>query len=73
MRQILDDVACSRLKCPMYNDLRRRYIHQNFVNEPNLYKFNALMSSTCDDTIKNLALYVYHAMNERDVFLNVFQ
>ena len=53
------------LVCPLYIDLRKRYIAKKFYLFPNFNKFNILMSNKDAVIIRNLAMYVYYATEKR--------
>jgi hypothetical protein len=52
--------------CPVYTDLRCKYIKKYFVNKPSMYKFTQLLQSEklCD--LKNLALYIIESFKLRN-------
>lgn len=68
---LLEDEFHFVLQCNRYNILRSHYINSYFYLRPNMHKFIELMTSTNENTIKNLALYVKHAFKERQK--HVFQ
>ena len=49
------------LCCNVYDDLRDMYLPKKYHSQPNLHKFNILMSTRSSDIIHSLAKYVYYA------------
>ena len=58
------------LCCPMYDNLRERYIPGKFYRNPNANRMNVLLSSTNVDIVGNLCRYIYHALKLREVALS---
>ena len=57
------------LICPLYENLRYKYIPQHFTHNINHYSFINLMSTENAETIRNLAMYIYFAFKLRNDFL----
>lgn len=55
--------------CPQYSDLREKFIPSKFFTHPNVRKFNMLMATNNVTTIRNMAMFLYHAMERRKIFL----
>ena len=53
------------LVCPMYRELRRKYLKAYFCHWPTLHKFDILLSSTSFKTVLNLSKFIYYAMKIR--------
>jgi hypothetical protein len=53
------------LICPLYVELRRDFLPEKFCTLPTMNKFNVLMSSKNETVVRNLAMYIYHALNKR--------
>ena len=53
------------LICPLYSGLHKQYIPEKFFLQPNLHRFNMLMSAKSDTPISRLSLYIYYAFAER--------
>ena len=53
------------LVCPLYVDLRQQYIDSKFSINPNLDKFNSLMSCNNESIVKDTAQYLYYAFERR--------
>lgn len=65
----IEDEVHFLLYCPLYNDLRSKYIDKRYWEHPSFHNFTSLMSSKCHHTIQNLAMFLYYAMKYRDNFL----
>lgn len=68
-----DTVECEYhflLICPLYNELRARYIQKKYYNRPNLNKFYILMASNRKVVIRNLSMFIYYAFKKRSFELN---
>ena len=57
--------------CPLYNNIRSNYIRNYFTANPYVENVCSLMSSN-DKDLHNLAMYVYDAFRERQLYLDVF-
>ena len=57
------------LICIMFKDLQHKYMPVDYHISPSIYKFNRLMSVSGEQTIFNLALYLYHAADRRKRYL----
>ena len=55
------------LVCPLYEDLRRKFLKAYYCNWPTLNKFDKLMTTTNKSEIINLAKYIYYAMKLKNV------
>ena len=62
---ILEDEFHFTLECNNHKDLRYTFINKNVWLRPNMPKFINLINSDNHKTIKDLALYVYHAFKNR--------
>jgi hypothetical protein len=51
--------------CPLYNDLRIKYIPSVYIQTPNVLMFYNLMSYQNVKVIRELAMYLYFATKER--------
>ena len=65
----LEDEYHFVLECPVYNDLRCKYIKRNFWRRPNMLKFIDLLTSDNKSDIKKLACYVQKAFALRTELL----
>lgn len=54
------------LICPIYMDLRLKYISRYYRNHPSVYKFIQLLNTDKPKDINNLSYYVYHAFKVRN-------
>ena len=66
----LEDLYHFVLVCPLYNDLRIKYISLEYYQAPNVQRFYNLMSCENVKTIRDLAMYLYFATKERSNFLS---
>jgi hypothetical protein len=57
--------------CPMFKDLRARFIPRKFLINPNVMKLHILMSSRNETYIKDLASYIYLAFVRRKELLTL--
>ena len=53
------------LVCPLYADIRRKYLAPYYCRWPSVYKFKSLMQSNNKKTLINLSKYVYPANSRR--------
>ena len=58
------------LKCRVYNDLRIMHLPEKFNKNPNVHKFNILMSTHSCDIIQSLAKYIHYALQRRSTIQN---
>lgn len=54
------------LVCPLYRDLRKKYLHNYYCHWPTMNKFDDLMCKESKNVILNLSKFVYSAMKLRD-------
>ena len=57
------------LVCPLYNDIRLKYIDEFFRNDICYRKFCLLLSCKNESTIRKLAMYLFYAFECRTEFL----
>jgi hypothetical protein len=53
------------LCCEFYTDIRISYIPSKYYTIPSLHKFNILMTSKHEPTIKAIATFLYYAFKRR--------
>ena len=53
------------LVCPSLQDIRLKYISPFYVEQPDINKFNSLVTSSSNKICKNLALFIHHAFKLR--------
>ena len=58
------------LKCRVYDDLRIMHLSEKFYKNPNVHKFNILISTHLCDIIQSLAKYIHYALQRRLTILN---
>ena len=56
------------LECPLYRDLRVKYIRKYYWNRTNMHKFIELFKSENSIVVKNVATYVQKSMEKRTFF-----
>jgi hypothetical protein len=57
------------LICTLYDNIRTLYIDKKYYEMPDMNKFNALMSSSNENIVKNTAIMLYKASKTRDTFV----
>ena len=57
------------LICPLYGDLREKYIDHNYTRLPNQYSFYNIMSSNQENVIRNLAMFKYYSFSRRKSYI----
>ena len=67
--QYLEDEYHFILICKKYDDLHRKYLQFKYFVPPNFHKFIILMSSKNEYVIRDVALYIYHAIVRRSTLL----
>ena len=58
------------LRCPLYKELRERYIPRKYFQNPSRHHFTILMSCKNEVMIKKLATYIYHSFQLRKEFMH---
>ena len=56
--------------CPMYNDLRKKYIKNNYYIKPSVYKYLNLLKTEDKMELINLSLFVKNALSIRSGLIN---
>ena len=64
-RDTVEDEYHFLLICPYYKDIREKYLPIKYILNPNLHKFNILMSNTNATIIRQLSLFLYYAFEKR--------
>lgn len=62
---VLEDEFHFLLECPLYADLRKRYINKFFWTRPNMLKFIELMSTDHGKTLKQVSVFIEKAFQCR--------
>ena len=65
---VLEDEFHFVLECNLYKELREQYLKKYFYYRPSMLKFIELFKSNNAIVNRNLAVYVYKAMELRDKF-----
>ena len=58
------------LRCPALNELREKFIPKKYYAHPCLFRFCLLMSSSNDEIVRKLALYLYKAFQLRGIIVS---
>ena len=66
---LLEDEFHFMLECQLYKDLRKQYLKKYYYTAPNIPKFVALFQSQNVIVYRNLAIYVYKAMELRERYV----
>jgi hypothetical protein len=66
----LEDEFHFLLECPLYIDLRKRYIKEYFWRNANVLKFTELLNNDNKVIIQKLSLYVLKSFELRTQYLN---
>jgi hypothetical protein len=67
---VLEDEYHFVCECPVYNDIRLKYIPAYYRNRPCMYKFIAFVNSSDTVTLQNFAIFVYKACT---IYARTFQ
>ena len=62
---LLEDEYHFVLECPIYVDMRKKYISKYYWNHPSMFKFINLINNTNVNIVKKLGMYVFHAFKLR--------
>ena len=62
---VLEDEFHILLECPLYTDLRKRYINKFFLTRPNMLKLIELMSIDQGNMLKQLSVFIEKAFQWR--------
>ena len=61
------------LECPFSTNIRQEYLPNVNNNLPlNVFFKYILMSSDNVNTIRNIAMYIYYALKEREAYLQIY-
>ena len=58
------------LCCPMYTEVRARYIALKFYRQPNMFRLHVLLNSSQNIIVENICRFIYHALKIRSVALS---
>ena len=67
---IIEDEFHFAMKCPLYNELRLKFLPAYYIENPTIYKFMKIMSTSNTETIRNFAMYLFYAFKERQHYIN---
>ena len=65
---VLEDEFHFTLECPLYKDIRKKYIKRYYWQRPNMVKFIELFLSENCQIIKNLSMFINKAFKLRKDF-----
>ena len=65
---VLEDEFHFTLECPLYKDIRKKYIKRYYWQRPNMVKFIELFLSENCQIIKNLSMFINKAFEMRKDF-----
>ena len=57
--------------CSKYSDIRKKYIAKYYLQRPSMYKFLELLSNKNHKILDNLAIFIKHALQIRNVHLTI--
>lgn len=63
--QVLEDEYHFVIECPLYEELRRKYISKYFWKRPSMYKFVELINSQNASCLRKLCIFIYQAFKLR--------
>ena len=58
------------IKCPVYNDIRIKYVNNAYTRSPSMYKFIKLMTTEREKELLNLSKFILEAFDWRKSLLN---
>jgi hypothetical protein len=59
------------IECPLYAYLRSKYLPDFYFRYPNIQNFYDLMSSENEEIIRNVSMYIYYYLKEREEFISM--
>lgn len=66
----VEDEVHFLLVCPLYSDIREKYIDNSYYSEITVENFYKLMSSSNTQTLRKLAMFLYYASIERNMYID---
>ena len=64
-RNTIEDEYHFLLICPLYTDIRKRFLPEKYTHYPNRFKFNVLLASKCETLIRNTSMFLFNAFKLR--------
>ena len=58
------------LCCPVLDDIRRQYIPRKYYNFPSDFRLTLLLSTRHEQTLRNLALFLYKSFHRRKIIMS---
>ena len=68
----IEDVYHFVCICPLYSELRKRYINEKYYKPPSMYTFISLIESRDNHKLTNLARYIKLGLDTRSKVHNIF-
>ena len=65
----LEDEFHFLLQCPLYENIRVRYIPQHYICTRDIFSFINIMTSNNVEIIRNLGMFIHYAFKKRNDFL----
>ena len=59
------------LRCPAYNDLRKKYLKQRYCNSPSVFKLLQLFNTCCLSELRKLGYYIINCNRRRDIHIHM--
>ena len=66
----IEDELHFLLCCPLYADIRTKYIAERYVKKPNETSFYNIMSAKNELVMRNLAMFLFYAFKRRSEYLD---
>lgn len=66
---LLEDEFHFIIECPLYSELRTKYISSRYTNRPNMFKFLELINSENKTIITKLGIFLEKAFRVRNEFI----
>ena len=67
--QELEDEYHFVIVCPLYEELRRRFVPRYYTKHPSMFKFIELMNEPRQSVQRKLAMFIFYATAERESVL----
>jgi hypothetical protein len=69
---VIEDEFHFVLICPLYSEIRRKFITSRFINNPALDTFYRLMSCDSTNVIRKLAIFVNYSLKKEKMFCQFY-
>ena len=57
------------LRCPAYNDLKKKYLKQRYCNRQSVFKLLQLFNTCCLSELRKLGYYIINCNRRRDIHM----